>query len=88
MNLGETGLRLDQALFNEGQSRIVLSIAANNASAVLSLLEWRNIPAIRLGTIGGRDLKITVNGADCTWPTATLHEAWYASIAQAMSGGA
>ncbi len=88
VNLGETGLRLDQALFNEGQSRIVLSIAANNASAVLSLLEWRNIPATRLGTIGGRDLKITVNGADCTWPTATLHEAWYASIAQAMSGGA
>jgi phosphoribosylformylglycinamidine synthase len=76
--------RLDELLFNEAQSRIVISTTANNASAVLALLEWRGIPARRLGTVGGDALQISVAGHDLTWPLATLHDAWYESIARAM----
>jgi phosphoribosylformylglycinamidine synthase len=78
------GLRLDQALFNETQSRIVLSVAATNASAVLMLLELRGLPARRLGTVGGADLKITADGETLTWPLATLHDTWHGAIARAM----
>jgi phosphoribosylformylglycinamidine synthase subunit PurL len=85
-DLEETGLRLDQALFNETQSRIVLSVTASNAAAVLAMLEWRGIPARRLGIVGGSDLRITARGVDLHWPVRDLHEAWYHSIARTMSG--
>jgi phosphoribosylformylglycinamidine synthase len=84
IDLGTTGGRLDQALFNESQSRIVLSIPATNAGAVLALLEWRGVPVRRLGTVGGADLKITANGETVSWPVEDLHDAWYRSIARAM----
>ncbi len=80
------GLRLDQVLFNESQSRIVLSVSANNATAVKSLLEWRGIPVHRLGTVGGKDLKISVGDSTLIWSAAELHDAWYGSISRAMAG--
>jgi hypothetical protein len=52
----EGGGRLDALLFNETQSRIVISVPAGSATAVLALLEWRGVPARRLGVVGGRDL--------------------------------
>ena len=38
-------------LFNESQSRIVISVAENNASTVLDRLEKSGVPAIRLGSV-------------------------------------
>ncbi|MHA3775188.1 phosphoribosylformylglycinamidine synthase subunit PurL [Verrucomicrobiota bacterium sgz303538] len=78
--------RPDVVLFNEAQSRIVLSTGANNAAAVLALLEWRGIPARRIGTVGGNELRITGAGAELHWPVAQLHDAWYRSIERAMAG--
>jgi phosphoribosylformylglycinamidine synthase len=80
----EGGGRTDALLFNETQSRIVISVPAGSAAAVLALLEWRGVPARRLGVVGGRDLKITVAGQALAWPVADLHAAWYHSIAEAM----
>src|SRR5439155_21143878 len=40
IDLGETGLRLDQLLFNESQSRIIISVSKTNAAAALALIEW------------------------------------------------
>jgi len=85
INFGSTGLRLDQLLFNESQSRIIISVAATNASAVLSLLEWRGVPARSLGVVGGEALVIRADGAELNWTLAELHKAWYFSIADAMS---
>jgi hypothetical protein len=51
---------------------------------VLSLLEWRGVPARRLGVVGGKELKIDVAGQQLAWPLADLHGAWYDSIAAAM----
>jgi len=82
--LGDEGLRLDQALFNETQSRVVLSVAGTNAATVLLLLEMRGIPARRIGAVGGDYLKITASGETLTWPIADLHDAWYHSIARTM----
>ena len=78
------GTRSDVALFNESQSRIVITVSANNATAVLALCEWRGVPAHRIGTVGGADLKIAVNATHLAWPLATMHHAWHGSIARAM----
>ncbi len=86
-DLATRGLRLDQALFNETQSRIVLSVAATNATAVLAMLEWRGIPALRLGTVGGADLQIRTSAATLSWPVKDLHRTWYSSIADVMESG-
>ena len=85
VDLGK-GVRADVALFNEAQSRVIISTSANNASAVLALLEWRGVPAKRIGTVEGDELKITSNGVETHWPVSTLHEAWYHSIERAMAG--
>jgi phosphoribosylformylglycinamidine synthase len=85
IDFGATGLRPEQLLFNESQSRIVISVAANNAAAVLSLLEWRGVRARRVGTVGGQALVIRADGASLNWPVAELHKAWYFAIQSAMS---
>ncbi len=76
--------RADVLLFNEAQGRIVLTTNGANASATLFLLEARGVPARRLGTVGGSDLKITIGSEELTWPVGDLHESWYGSIARAM----
>jgi phosphoribosylformylglycinamidine synthase len=85
VDFGRTELRADQLLFNESQSRIVVTTAATNASAVLALCEWRALPARRIGTVGGGELKLSANGHEFVWPTATLHEQWHGSISRAMA---
>jgi len=64
----------------------VISTKGTNAGAALALLEWRGIPARRLGTVGGDELKITAGGQEITWPLAELREAWTGSIPAAMAG--
>src|SRR5213594_1379767 len=41
------------ALFNESQSRIVISVAAENLEKTMSILQKRNIPHRKLGTVTG-----------------------------------
>ncbi|HEY3899397.1 MAG TPA: phosphoribosylformylglycinamidine synthase subunit PurL [Chthoniobacter sp.] len=84
IDLGQTGLRADQLLFNETQGRIVLSIKPTDVATVIMLLELRGVPARRIGTVGGNFLKITADGESFAWPIAELRTAWYDSIAKAM----
>jgi phosphoribosylformylglycinamidine synthase len=84
VEFGETGLRLDQLLFNETQGRIVLSLNPTHVSAVLMLLDLRGVPARKLGIVGGSGLKITADGQTVGWSLPELYHAWYGSIARAM----
>jgi phosphoribosylformylglycinamidine synthase len=85
IDLGETGLRADQLLFNETQGRIVISVKPTDVATVIMLLELRGVPARRIGTVGGHFLKITADGESFAWPIGELHAAWYDSIAKAMN---
>ncbi|MBV9128174.1 MAG: phosphoribosylformylglycinamidine synthase subunit PurL, partial [Verrucomicrobia bacterium] len=61
-----TGTRADALLFNEAQSRIVVSTTAANAAAALALLAWRGVPARRLGKVaaaGNGELAIELPNA-------------------------
>ena len=50
-------------MFNETQSRIIISLKKQNASAALALLEWRGVPARRLGAVTKSDsLRISADG--------------------------
>jgi phosphoribosylformylglycinamidine synthase subunit PurL len=85
VDFGVTGKRTDELLFNESQSRIVISTSATNAAAVLAMLEWRGVAARRIGIVGGNELSIRADDNELNWQLAELHEAWYLSINHAMS---
>ena len=85
IDFGVTGKRADELFFNESQSRIVISTSATNASAVLAMLDWRGVPARRIGTVGGNELTIRADENELNWQLGELHEAWYLSINHAMS---
>jgi len=77
--------RADIPLFNESQSRIVLSVKSGDAAGVLAHLEKRGVPASRLGEVtGGSNLEVTTAGKSFSWPLAQLHEKWDATIPTLM----
>lgn len=82
--LDGAGQRADVALFNESQSRVVISVTAGNVSAVLALLSWRGVPARKLGAVGGAELAIDAGGTRFAWPIGDLHHAWHDSIGGCM----
>jgi phosphoribosylformylglycinamidine synthase II len=75
-----TPMRADQILFNETQSRIVISMAPANVAAATDLLTQRKTPFQRLGTVGGDALSIRVNEEKFSWPIAELYDDWFNSI--------
>jgi phosphoribosylformylglycinamidine synthase subunit PurL len=87
LELGHTGLRRDILLFNESQSRVIISVKKNNASAALALLEWRGVPAKRLGITTRSDvLRISADGHSNAWSLSELDESWSRAIERLMRG--
>ena len=87
IDLADAGAqRLDQVLFNETQSRVVISTVPENAEAVLQLFVQRGLPAHRLGTVGSSELAITATGETLRWPIQEIHADWYNAIAAAVLG--
>ncbi len=78
--------RLDQILFNETQSRIVISCMPENVVAVLQFMQSRNLPAHRLGSVGGGELRVVVAHETLRWPIDEIHDDWFNAIANAVSG--
>ncbi len=84
IQLGATGLRLEQALFNESQSRIVVTVAATEVEAALAELGRQGVPVRKLGTVGGDQLALSVDEQRLIWPVEDLNESWSTSIGKAM----
>jgi phosphoribosylformylglycinamidine synthase subunit PurL len=91
IDFGSTGLRPDVLLFNESQSRVIISVQRINAAATLALLDWRGVPARRMGSVAKSDsLRISADGDTCAWSLRELDESWSQSIEKLMgekSGG-
>ncbi len=77
-------LRLDVALFNESQSRALLTTRGENATAVIELLARFNVPALRIGTVGGNELTITSGSKKISWSLDQLDKAWGLAIETLM----
>ena len=73
------------ALFNESQSRVVISVREENVPAARLLLQQHAVRTIRLGEVRSADtLVITAAGETFTWPLPTLHHAWADTIGELM----
>jgi phosphoribosylformylglycinamidine synthase len=83
-----SGLQTDQSpkleawatLFNESQSRIVISIAAADLERTMSTLGKQSIPFHQLGKVAGNELRISVNEETFRWPLVDLHDDWFNAI--------
>src|SRR6266540_2153640 len=71
-------------LFNESQSRIVVSVGPENLAKTMSMLQERQIPFQQLGRVGGDQLRIRVGSEKFSWPTADLHDDWWNAIRLAV----
>jgi phosphoribosylformylglycinamidine synthase len=87
----ETGHRpVATLLFNESQSRIIISVRPENVEKTMSILSAtadssdgegeRKIPFQKLGKVGGDQLRILVNDQKFVWPIADLYDDWWNSI--------
>ncbi|MFA5189950.1 MAG: phosphoribosylformylglycinamidine synthase subunit PurL [Verrucomicrobiia bacterium] len=87
VNLGAfaKGTRLDALLFGEAQSRIILSVAKEDADAVVTQLKTQGVPAAAIGTVGGKALSIKAGKVACKWAVADLYDGWWHSIARKMA---
>jgi phosphoribosylformylglycinamidine synthase len=67
-------------LFNESQSRIVISVAPENLDSAISILRQRDVPFQQLGKVSNDELRIQVSNESFAWPIADLHDDWWNSI--------
>ncbi len=50
--------RWDISLFNEGQSRILVSVSPDNLDALRTVCESESVPYVEIGVVGGAELKV------------------------------
>ena len=81
---GVAGRPAATVLFNESQSRIVISCAPNDAEKILGVLKTKNIPHQKLGAVGGDTLSIN----DFSWPIAEIYDDWFNAIRRAVESAA
>ena len=71
-------------LFNESQSRIVISCAENEAEQILSILRSKNIPHSLLGHVAAKTLRIKTAHTELSWPVDDLYDDWFHAIRRAV----
>jgi len=87
VRIPETTERADVALFNESQSRVLVSVSAKNASAAEALLSWRGIDVLRLGSVTKDPvLEVAVGELTLSWDSQSLKTAWGDTIGDLMAG--
>jgi phosphoribosylformylglycinamidine synthase subunit PurL len=85
VELGHWRERLDQILFNESQSRVIISVEPDDCAATEAVCTAAEIPFSRVGEVGGSDLVFSAGAETLRWDVAELYQAWYGSIERAMS---
>src|SRR5438477_51917 len=71
-------------LYNEAQSRIIISVAEGDLEKVLSELSAKAVPHTHIGSVSAENLNIVVNDDALIWPIAELHDLWFNSIRHAV----
>ncbi len=72
------------ALFNEAQSRIIISCDVESSERVLSQLKSKNVPHAQIGSVIRNDLRISVCGQNLSWRIVELHDLWWNTICRAV----
>jgi len=80
-----TTTRLDALFFGETQSRVVISCKPLDAVKVVERAKLMGVPAVQIGKVGGDKLTVKTASGEFSAPLTELHDAWWNSIARAMS---
>ena len=75
---------IEEILFNESQSRIVISVAAENVDKTISRLRERGVPHLHLGEVAGDELRIRANNETFRWPVVDIYDDWWNAIRRAV----
>ena len=76
--------RPDVDLFNETQSRVIISVRETDTDKALVQLDALGVLVWRLGSVGGDNLVIDTADAVYEWPLEALRHAWGDSIRDCM----
>ncbi|PYK19070.1 MAG: phosphoribosylformylglycinamidine synthase subunit PurL [Verrucomicrobia bacterium] len=82
LNAGDTPATT--ALFNESQSRIVISVAAEDLAATVTILREREAPFQQLGKVGGDELRVRIAKQTFRWSVGELYDDWWNAIRRAV----
>jgi phosphoribosylformylglycinamidine synthase subunit PurL len=77
--------RLDALLFGETQGRVIISVAPHLAGKVIAQARILELPAAKIGTVGGAELRMKTVAGEFVWEVTGLHEAWWNSLARHMA---
>jgi phosphoribosylformylglycinamidine synthase subunit PurL len=78
LNAGDTSATA--VLFNESQSRIVISVAPADLKKTITILRASSVPFEQLGKVCRDELRIGINGETFRWPIADLYDGWFNAI--------
>jgi phosphoribosylformylglycinamidine synthase len=71
-------------LFNESQSRIVISVASENLEKTISLLREHDVPFQQLGKVGSDELQIRIDEQTYRWPVTEIYDDWWNALRRAV----
>src|SRR4029077_13964393 len=80
VDTGRSPVATEEILFNESQSRIVISVAAENLDKTMSRLQEGGVPHLHLGEVTGDELRIRANNETFRWPVVDIYDHWWNSI--------
>ena len=75
---------IEEILFNESQSRIVISVAAENLDKTMSTLRELGVPHSHLGIVTDDELRIRATDETFRWPVAEIYDDWWNAIRRAV----
>jgi phosphoribosylformylglycinamidine synthase len=71
-------------LFNESQSRIVISVRPENLDNAIAILGEHDVSFQQLGKVGGDELQIRIDGQTYRWPVTEIYDDWWNAIRRAV----
>jgi phosphoribosylformylglycinamidine synthase len=71
-------------LFNESQSRIIISVTPENLDNAIALLRERDVPFQQLGKVGGDELQIRIDEQIFRWRVVESYNEWWNAIRRAV----
>jgi phosphoribosylformylglycinamidine synthase len=81
---GATSSEAATVLFNESQSRIVISVRPAELDNAIAMLRERDVPFQQLGKVSGDELQIRVDEQTFRWRIAEIHDQWWNAIRRAV----
>jgi phosphoribosylformylglycinamidine synthase subunit PurL len=84
LNLNAGGTSAATVLFNESQSRIVISVAPNDLEKTMSILRESTVPFEQLGEVSTEELCFRINKETFRWQITDLYDDWWNAIRRAV----